>query len=144
MAGPSLRAAAATAPLWRGAALAAAALLASGCVSYFRPTPDVLRGQPVAALQARHYAWAARNTASLASSVSTALFGSAMAFAVGARVEAEGSNSLSAVPILFLTVAAIDLALGIGLQVGASDGEAVALAWEARALAAGLTPTTPR
>ena len=118
-------------------------LLVSGCVSYFRPTPEVLGGERVAPLQARHYGWAARNTASLASSVSMALYGSAMAFAIGAKVEADSKGSVGAVPILYLTVAAIDLALGIGLQVGAGGGKEVALAWEALALAGDGTQAAP-
>lgn len=128
----------------RRAAMVLIGTLAPSCVSYFRPTPDVLRGAQVTPLQARHYAWAATSTGSMANSVSTALFGSAMAFAVGARVESEGNAESSLIPAIYLGVAALDVALGFGLQISAAEAKEVAQAWEALALAAEATPIAPR
>jgi hypothetical protein len=115
-------------------------LLTSGCVTFFRATPENIGDEHVSPMQARHYASEARNSGSVASAVSLALTGSALAFGTAAGLEADRTQQFGVIPILLLTAGVIDLLFSIGYSVSAFQARSVALDWEALIPGTGNNP----
>ena len=109
---------------------------APGCVTFFKATPGNIQDERVTPLQARHYAWEARNAGSVAGALSLALAGSAIAFGTAAGLEADRTGQFGVIPVLLVTSAVIDLLFSIGYSVSSFQARGVALDWEALITAA--------
>lgn len=109
-----------------------------GCVTFFRVS-ELGQGETVSGLQARNHAWQARNAGSVASSLSIALAGSAVAFGTAAALEVNRAGQFGVLPVVLLSNALFDLLLSVGYAVSSFQAEQVALDW----LKAPEAPKTP-
>lgn len=100
----------------------------SGCVTFFRAS-ERPQGETVSRLQARNFEWQARSAGSVASTLSIALAGSAVAFATAAALEVNRTNQFGVLPVVLMSNAIFDVLLSLGYAVSSLQASQVASEW---------------
>lgn len=102
--------------------------LCSGCVTFFRAS-ERPQGESVSRLQARNFEWQARNAGSVASTLSIALAGSAIALGTAAVFEVDRTHQFGVLPVVLVSNALFDVLLSLGYAVSSLQANEVASEW---------------